>query len=84
MCPLSEIDVTPSPAALRQRRYREGTAHAACLARKRELRRARKEKWQAARREYKTIRFDGKESGPLRDVGPLSEFGKRDPELRGI
>ena len=73
-----------TPGALRAQRFREGATHKANLARKREQRRLRKQKWLEERRKHKTLTFDGRESGPLNNVGPLSAFGKRDPELQGI
>jgi hypothetical protein len=70
--------------AEKQRRYRQGAAYQALLARKREQRRLRREKWYIARRKYKTMANDGRESGAHNEVGLLTAFGTRDPELRGI
>jgi hypothetical protein len=82
VCPDSKHSVTPG--AIRARRFREGATHKANLARKAEQRELRREKWLAARRKFQTITFDGRDSGPLNNVGPLSAFGKKDPELQGI
>src|ERR1700719_600786 len=65
-----------TPGALRARRFREGATHKANLACKTEQRKLRKQKWLAARRKFKTITFDGRGSGTLINVGPLSAFGK--------
>jgi len=73
-----------TPGAIRARRFRKGATNKANLARKEELRDLRKKKWDAARHQYTTMDFDGRGSGALKNVGPLSAFGKRDPELQGI
>jgi hypothetical protein len=66
-----------TPAAVRMRRYRQGDAYQALLARERQERHARREAWATAKRKYKTMTFDGRESGPANPVGPLSGFGKK-------
>jgi hypothetical protein len=73
-----------TPGALRARRFRKGATHKANLARNAALRKLRKEKWLAERRKYTSLSFDGRDSGPLRNIGPISQFGKYDPELQGI
>lgn len=63
VCPDAEIGVTP--AALRQRRYRQGAAYQERLAKAREWRKRRRAEWQAERRRGCHLTFDGRAGGPI-------------------
>jgi len=71
VCPSTNSGVTA--AAARQARYREKHKEE-INAQRRAQRLKRKFAWQAARRKHKTMDFDGRESGPMNDVGPLRLF----------
>jgi hypothetical protein len=80
--PTLEVSPIPghgvTPAAERMRRYRKGAAHAAVLARKRQERAAKRERWLKEKLRYKTMEFDGRHSGPdYRAAGRLAEFERR-------
>jgi hypothetical protein len=42
----------------------------------REPQRAKRRRWDGARSFYRTMEFDGRQVGPMRNVGPLAEFEK--------